>query len=160
MNNIKIIFEDENLLVIDKPVGILVHNGKDKLTVAGWFEKNYPEILKYDWPDKSRKGIVHRLDRNTSGLLLLAKNPKALLALQKLFKTHKIKKTYLALVAGKLAKKQGKIESFISRDMQKDRQKSRLVQIGNKEKIAQTYYRIISAYALTIQNNNNFLPFL
>lgn len=160
MNNIKIIFEDDNLLVINKPAGILVHNGKGINTIANWLEEKYPEILKFDWPVESRKGIVHRLDQDTSGLLILAKNPKVLGLLQNLFKTRQIKKTYLALVLGKLAKEQGKIESFISRDTKKDRQKSRLLALEDKEKIARTSYRVLNVYTLTIQNKKYDISFL
>ncbi len=147
---IPIIFEDDNLLVINKPAGILVHDGKGTNTIASWLEKDYPEIQKFKWPDDNRKGIVHRLDQDTSGLLILAKNPKALNWLQKLFKTRQIKKTYLALVLGELAKKQGKIETFISRDRKKDRQMSRVLLLNEKEKIARTYYKILKESQINI----------
>lgn len=150
MKNIKIIFEDESLLVIDKPAGILVHDGKNEITIASWLENNYPEIHKYKWPEENRKGIVHRLDKETSGLLLLAKNPEILFLLQHLFKKRQIKKTYLALVSGKLTKKQGKIETFLSRDLKKDRERSRLISIEEKEKIAQTCYRVLEESQIKI----------
>ncbi|MSP38350.1 MAG: RluA family pseudouridine synthase [Deltaproteobacteria bacterium] len=104
---IEIIFEDETLLVIDKPAGLAVHEGKTVShanTVAGWIERNYR--------DKAlRPLLVHRLDRDTSGLLLLARNENAQAELEKQFETGKLAKEYLALVIGRLAANAGKIES-------------------------------------------------
>lgn len=113
---VKIIYEDENLLVIDKPAGIIVFSErkvKDKVIIdflLGKFAylKNVGSFPRY--------GIVHRLDKETSGILLVAKNNKILQFLQKEFKERRVKKTYLALVIGHLKLKQGKIETLIGRD--------------------------------------------
>jgi 23S rRNA pseudouridine955/2504/2580 synthase len=103
---IEIIYEDETLLVINKPAGLAVHEGKTVSranTLAGWVERTYK--------DKAlRPRLVHRLDRDTSGLLLLAKNEKALAELEKQFETGKIVKEYLCLVVGRLPENDGKID--------------------------------------------------
>lgn len=103
---IEMIYEDETLLVINKPAGVAVHEGKTVSrpnTLAGWVERTYT--------DKSlRPRLVHRLDRDTSGLLLLAKNEKALAELERQFETGKVVKEYLCLVAGRLPNNEGKID--------------------------------------------------
>ncbi|MBI2063509.1 MAG: hypothetical protein HYT65_00745, partial [Candidatus Yanofskybacteria bacterium] len=118
---IKIIYEDPDFLIIDKPSGLLTHpvNRQDKSeSVVGWLLEKYPEIANVrdqygtsvgEWTDL-RPGIVHRLDRETSGLLLIAKNQPAFDYLKKLFAERNIKKTYLALVHGRLKDKSGTIE--------------------------------------------------
>ena len=103
---IEIIYEDETLLVINKPAGLAVHEGKTVSranTLAGWIERTYK--------DKAHRPLlVHRLDRDTSGLLLLARNEKAQGELERQFETGKVAKEYLALVIGRLADNQGKID--------------------------------------------------
>src|SRR3989344_5404677 len=114
----KIIYEDQNLNVVDKPAGMVVHlgAGMHEQTLVDWLVGKYPEIQKLNWPDPTRPGIVHRLDKDTSGLMILAKTPAALEKLQSLFKNRQIHKSYLALVFGKMAKSTGEIISFIGRD--------------------------------------------
>ena len=148
----KIIYEDNNLIVIDKPAGLVVHPGagNEKNTIVDWLLQNYPEIEKLNWPDMNRPGIVHRLDKDTSGLMILAKNPKVLEKLQGLFQTHNIKKTYLALVYGKLEKPEGEITGFISRDPNARRQQTTKIihfdfQPG-KAREAKTYYKVLKEY--------------
>jgi len=111
--NIKILFEDKNVLAIDKPAGVMVHSdGKTKTkTIADWLLLNYPAIKNVGEPfiieregGKKEKilrpGIVHRLDKETSGILLVAKNQKTFLFLKEQFQNHKIKKVYKAFVYG------------------------------------------------------------
>jgi 23S rRNA pseudouridine1911/1915/1917 synthase len=113
MKNIKILFEDKNLMVIDKPSGIMVHpDGKSKeKTIVEWVLLNYPLLKNVGDPiiieragGKKEKilrpGIVHRLDKETSGALLIAKNQKTFLNLKEQFQSHKIKKVYKAFVYG------------------------------------------------------------
>lgn len=113
---IKILYEDKNMLVIDKPAGISVHgDGKeatrDVETIADWVLKNYPkaenvgESMYIDRPDGEkeelkRPGIVHRLDKETSGVLLIALNQKTYLDLKSQFENHTIKKVYHTFVYG------------------------------------------------------------
>jgi 23S rRNA pseudouridine955/2504/2580 synthase len=103
---IEIIYQDETLLVLNKPAGLVVHEGKTVSranTLAGWVERTFK--------DKAHRPLlVHRLDRDTSGLLLLARNEKAQAELEKQFETGKIAKEYLCLVVGRLPNNEGKID--------------------------------------------------
>jgi len=111
MENIKIIYEDENVLAINKPAGLLVH-GQNSL--VDWLVKNYPEV-KGVGEDPERPGIVHRLDKDTSGVLLVAKNQKSFEWLKEQFVNRKIKKKYLVLLCGKLKAESGIINLPIGR---------------------------------------------
>lgn len=110
---LKILYEDKNILAINKPAGISVHgDGKEKRkTVADWILTNYPKLKNVGEPfwvevkggqkiEVKRPGIVHRLDRETSGVLVIAKNQETFLFLKEQFKNHKIKKVYNAFVYG------------------------------------------------------------
>lgn len=113
---IKILHADNNLLVLNKPAGVLVHPtlANEKETLADFLVEKYPEIKNLDWPDKTRIGVVHRLDKDTSGLIVMAKNPGVLIKLQSQFKNRDVQKTYLALVLGNVGK-EGKVEADITR---------------------------------------------
>jgi 23S rRNA pseudouridine1911/1915/1917 synthase len=105
---IAILYEDDDLIVIDKPAGVTVNRAettKNEITVQDWAADNLnlkdSEIkinkdLEYDPVQEfiNRGGVVHRLDKETSGILLLAKNPEAFVALQKQFKEREVKKVY------------------------------------------------------------------
>lgn len=106
---IKVLYEDKNILAIDKPAGIMVHSdGKSKeKTIADWVVLNYPSVEKVgdiiigiNKEKILRPGIVHRLDKETSGVLLIAKNQKTFESLKEQFQNHKIKKVYKAFVYG------------------------------------------------------------
>jgi len=117
---IKIIEDNKNFLVIDKPAGIQVHPDAHKKnnTVVNWLIAKYPEVKKIHDGSRDaelRPGIVHRLDRETSGVMVVAKNQKTFDTLKKLFQTRKVKKSYLALVYGILEKKEGVIEKALAR---------------------------------------------
>ena len=113
---IKIILDDNNLLVLDKPAGVLVHptQADEKNTLVDFLIEKYPEIKNLDWPDKTRIGVVHRLDKDTSGVIVMAKTPDVLAKLQTQFKDGEIQKNYSALVLGKV-EKEGKVEAAIER---------------------------------------------
>lgn len=109
----EIVYEDQNLIVINKPSGLIVHpaNPQDKSeSVVSWLLGKYPNISSVG-EDPSRPGIVHRLDKETSGLMLIAKNNNAFFYLKNLFQEHKIKKHYLALVCGKPKEPKGTIDA-------------------------------------------------
>ena len=105
---IKILYEDSNILAIDKPSGIAVHpDGRSReKTITDWVLKNYPKMKNVGEPmffeDKEikRPGVVHRLDKETSGVLLLAKNTKAYEFLKSQFQERVVKKIYNAVVSG------------------------------------------------------------
>ncbi|MDR3519704.1 MAG: RluA family pseudouridine synthase [Candidatus Pacebacteria bacterium] len=116
---IKILYEDSNILAIDKPSGIAVHGdlrSKEK-TIVDWVLKNYPKMKGVGEPmgEISRPGIVHRLDKDTSGVLLLAKNQKTHALLKSQFQNHEIKKTYIAIVSGWVKDEHGVINKPIGR---------------------------------------------
>jgi 23S rRNA pseudouridine1911/1915/1917 synthase len=97
--DLPVLYDDENVLVVNKPEGVLTHSKgaiNDEATVATFLKPKLPE----DFREGNRAGIVHRLDRATSGIIILAKNSAALSKLQKQFSTRKVKKTYLAVVEG------------------------------------------------------------
>lgn len=116
----KVIFEDNQILVIDKPYGWVVNSAEttaDTETVQDWIEKNWDffssgDDQNFHW----RRGIVHRLDKETSGILLVGKTVNSFLNLQSQFKERKVKKKYLALVHGKLEPEEGIIDFPISRN--------------------------------------------
>lgn len=112
---LKILYEDENVLVVDKPAGIIVHPGEGKkdygVTVVNLIE----DKLDKDFRSGERPGIVHRLDKDTSGVLIVAKNKTACTSLKKQFKDRKVGKKYIALVNGKMQYPEGIIDSPIAR---------------------------------------------
>lgn len=103
---ISVIYEDKNFVVLNKSAGVLVHRVPGKKnseeSVVDWLLKNYPEVKGVGDNPVMRPGIVHRLDKDTSGVILAARNQKAFLYLKKLFQEHRVIKKYLALVWGKL----------------------------------------------------------
>lgn len=110
------IFEDENYLVVNKPSGVIVHPAigiKEKTLIEKILEK-YPEIKKVG-EDKNRPGIVHRLDKDASGLMVVARTQRAFVSLKKQFQDRKIKKEYLVLVYGQVEQDEGKINFNIAR---------------------------------------------
>jgi 23S rRNA pseudouridine1911/1915/1917 synthase len=114
----EIIWEDENIAVINKPAGITTNKivGVEEETVQSWVLENVKlSDLEYE-PMKSRGGLAHRLDKETSGVLLIAKNVKALKHLMNQFKKRLTKKEYLALIHGRLEPKKGVIKLPIKRN--------------------------------------------
>lgn len=118
MNNTfpDIIFEDDDYLVINKPAGLAVHGGGNikEETLADLLIARYPKIVKVG-DDEARPGIVHRLDKEVSGLMVIAKNNDSFDNLKEQFKKRDINKQYLALVYGKLANDEGEINFPIKR---------------------------------------------
>jgi 23S rRNA pseudouridine1911/1915/1917 synthase len=120
---IKILYEDKDILVIDKPSGISVHpDGRSKeKTITDWFVKKYPkaknvgESILVDDKEIKKSGIVHRLDKETSGVLILAKNQKAYEFLKDQFKNREIRKFYNTIVSGFMKDERGIIKKSIGR---------------------------------------------
>jgi len=126
-----IIYEDKDLIVINKPAGLVIHEGAGDVgtTLVDLMLNKYPEMSKLNWEDKSRPGIVHRLDKDTSGLIVVAKNPETLNYLQKQFHDRMVEKSYMALVLGKVEPSSGEIKISISRHL-KDRKKMSVSYLG------------------------------
>jgi 23S rRNA pseudouridine1911/1915/1917 synthase len=139
---LKILYEDADLLVIDKPAGLAVHPapGHPSSTLVNAILSYLPALAKD--ADSLRPGIVHRLDKDTSGLILVAKNRAAQANLSDQFKNRIVKKSYLALVKGKLTPLKGTIEAAIGRDPS-HRQRMAVVSKGRE---ARTEYRVIRYY--------------
>ncbi|MDP1688793.1 MAG: RluA family pseudouridine synthase [bacterium] len=119
----KLIFENDSFLALNKPAGMLVHSvkitknkllcDKNENTLVDWLLERYPKIKNVGDDPINRPGIVHRLDKDTSGVILVPKTQEYYLYLKSLFQNHKIKKTYLALVIGELKEKEGIISKPI-----------------------------------------------
>ena len=112
----RVLFEDEWLLAIDKPPGVAIHAGpgdQETPTVAAWFVERYPQLVGVF--EAERPGIVHRLDKDTSGVLLLAKKPQAQAALSRAFESRAAHKQYLALCDGVPDRPHAVIEAPIGR---------------------------------------------
>lgn len=116
----QILFQDDNFIVINKPAGMIVNKAdtaKNEFTVQDWIQKNsqFSNLNSQDDSEFSKRGgIVHRLDKDTSGVLLVALNEKSFSDLQKQFKERSVKKEYIALVHGKLVS-EGEINVPIGR---------------------------------------------
>lgn len=119
-----VIYEDEDVLVLNKPAGLIVHSDgrTDEPSVAEWVIKQYPALEQVGEPWTSpqgevipRPGIVHRLDRDTSGVMILAKTPEAYAFLKEQFQDRTTEKTYQAFVYGHPARDRGTIEAEIVR---------------------------------------------
>jgi 23S rRNA pseudouridine1911/1915/1917 synthase len=136
--SLEIIFEDEDILVIDKPAGLTVHPapGHPSHTLVNAILAHCPNLAMSN--DLIRPGIVHRLDKDTSGLIVIAKNELAREYLTGQFKSRTVTKGYLALVKGRLSPKEGVIEGPIGRDPH-NRQKMAVVATG---KGATTRYKV------------------
>lgn len=120
----EIIYEDSELLVVNKPAGLAVHeDGRtDEATVAGWVRSTHPEMVGVGEPMRlqsgeiiDRPGIVHRLDRETSGVLALAKTQDAFLFLKEQFQARRTEKTYHCFVWGEMEEKGGVVDKPIGR---------------------------------------------
>jgi 23S rRNA pseudouridine1911/1915/1917 synthase len=143
---IEVIYETPDFLAINKPAGVLVHKievSKLKVseeTLVDWLLENYPEIKNVGDNPKIRPGIIHRLDRDTSGVILVCRNQIFFNYAKKLFQEHKIKKNYLALVWGRLKLRTGTIEKPIAI---KSGTIKRTTWRGRDEKTAITAYQVL-----------------
>ncbi len=140
-----IVFENSDLLVINKPAGMVVHPaaGHSSGTLVNAVLGHDPELEGVG--DEQRPGIVHRLDKDTSGLILVAKNDAAHRELQRQFKDREIKKTYLALLDGQPPTPVGRIEAAIGRD---PRDRKRMAIVPERQgRLAVTEYRVLETFA-------------
>ncbi|OGY42495.1 MAG: hypothetical protein A2Y82_03960 [Candidatus Buchananbacteria bacterium RBG_13_36_9] len=141
----KIVYEDDNILVIDKPAGLLVHPTEkmEPDTLVNGLLAKYPKI-KNVGDDKLRPGIVHRLDKAVSGLILVCKTQKAFDYFKNLFQKRKVKKIYTALVHGKMERVEGEINLPIERAKGKGKMAVKSIAEGGKEAI--TKYTLIKQF--------------
>ena len=141
-----IVYEDDQLMVINKPAGMVVHPGHGNYSATlvnalTYYLQNLPLFQEGDM----RAGLVHRIDKNTSGLLVVAKNEQAHARLAKQFFDHTIQRRYVALVWGNFDQDEGTITGNIGRSP-RDRQKMFVFEDGSDGKHAVTHWRVLKRY--------------
>ena len=139
-------YEDDYLMVVHKPAGLVVHPG-----VGNWsgtlvnglrYYLGQVDIPTMEGNPPDRAGLVHRIDKDTSGLLVIAKKPEAMTHLSKQFFDHKIERKYIALVWGQPDPEEGTITGYIGRDIY-DRKRMKLYEEEDQGKHSVTHYKII-----------------
>ena len=149
--DITIIYQNKNIIAIDKPAGISVHPVKasEKNTLVNFLIYKFPEIESVKDISKDaylRPGIVHRLDKDTSGVMVVARNQESFEELKKLFQEHKVEKKYLALVYGILENKKAVIKKPIARAATYRKQVIAGRKTKTKIREAVTEYKVIKEY--------------
>ena len=149
---LRILFENGDLVAVDKPAGVMTHPdgvSKDE-TVSDWFAKAYPASAVVgetqrlvDGTEIARPGVVHRLDRDTSGVLVLAKTPEAHAFLKEAFHEREVHKTYNAFVYGVLKEPEGTINLAIGRSRKDFRLRSAQRMAKGRMREAVTKYRVV-----------------
>ncbi len=141
-----VVFEDADVVVIDKPSGLVVHpgTGADTGTLVNGLLARYPEISAVG--QAGRPGVVHRLDRGTSGLMVVARSQRAYIALVEMLAKHEINRTYTALIHGELKSSRGVIDSPIGRSLTN----ATHMAISPAGKVAVTRYEVKRHYAVPV----------
>ncbi|HLJ34480.1 MAG TPA: RluA family pseudouridine synthase [Ktedonobacteraceae bacterium] len=141
---LEIVYEDNDLLVINKAAGMVVHPapGHYEDTLVNALLARYPQLQELQ--EGVRPGIVHRLDKDTSGLLIIAKNTRTQATLIEMLRQHAIMKRYLALVEGNVSLDHGSIDAPIGRDP-RNRQQMAITATGSRE--ARTHFRVLERFA-------------
>jgi 23S rRNA pseudouridine1911/1915/1917 synthase len=141
-----VLFADEDVIVLDKPSGLVVHPGagNESGTLANALLALFPEIAGVG--PGERPGIVHRLDKGTSGVMVAARSPRAYASLVGQFKRHEVRKTYLGLVYGRVAAAEGHIDWPIGRHATK---RKRISTHSKNPRQAETFFRVLEALPRT-----------
>lgn len=143
-----IVYEDEDVMVVNKPAGMVVHPGNGNYTgtlvngLAWYLGHHDPEALE---PSIPRFGLVHRIDKNTSGLLVIGKNERTMDNLARQFFDHTVNRAYLALAWGDFDEKEGTIRAHVGRD-QRHRKKMAAYPEGEYGKNAVTHYKVLERF--------------
>src|SRR5215217_1286563 len=146
--SLNIVHEDDDILMINKPAGMVVHPGSGNYSgtllngVAWYLQNENPSISESVLP---RFGLVHRIDKNTSGLLVLAKKDRAMRQLAKQFYDHTVKRQYVALVWGDLEKEEGTIVAHVGRNL-RYRKLFEAYPEGDHGKEAITHYKVLERF--------------
>ncbi len=136
--DLPILYEDENVLVIDKPAGVISHSRG-----RYWYEPSVASFVRQKTGQEGdRSGIVHRLDRATSGVMICAKNSETLSYLQKQFSSRKVKKSYMAAIEGKISPEQAIIDMPIERNPKAPA----TFRVGANGKPSQTKYSVLKDF--------------
>ena len=143
--DLSVVFEDQDLVVIDKPAGLVVHPGAGVRhgTLVHALLHRYPEIAVVGGP--GRPGIVHRLDKDTSGLMVVARSARAYLGLVEALHRRTVKRTYGALVWGDPGQDSGTVEAALGRD---PRERKRMSVVSRGGKPARTLWRVVERFGL------------
>ncbi len=141
--SLSVLYEDDEMAVVDKPAGMVVHPafGHDEGTLVNAVLHRWPETAQFGQTD--RAGIVHRLDKETSGVILIAKTAAALESLRAQFQARTVHKRYVALVDGAPPTPEGVIDAPIGRDV---RQRKRMA-VTHDGREAETEYRLLEEFA-------------
>lgn len=139
----EILYEDEDIVVVDKPPGLVVHPGAGRPgdTLMDALVLTRPEMIGVGEP--LRWGVVHRLDRDTSGVMVMAKTAHAHAVLSRQFKAHSIRRVYLALVRGNPGKDEGVVDAPLGRHV---RDRKRMSTTTSKPRHALTRWRVIQRF--------------
>ena len=150
--SIEILYEDADIIAVNKPAGLMVHSdGRAKeLFLTDWLLEHFPQVLNVGEPARAqdgtglnRSGIVHRLDAETSGVLLVAKTQKGFECLKRQFQNRTIKKKYLAFVWGEMKEEFGTINRPIGRSNSDFRKKSAQRGARGELRTAETYWTLV-----------------
>lgn len=148
-----ILYEDEDYVVLNKPAGLIVHSDgrTEEPSVSEWFEKKFPEARGVGEPIKleigeslTRSGVVHRIDRETSGALVLAKTKAGHKALKSQFQKREVLKLYHLFVYGDVKRDQGTINLPIGRSVGDFRKRSAGRDVRGEKREAVTYFRVLN----------------
>ncbi len=149
---INVIYEDEHVLVVNKPHGLLTHSDghSDEESVSSWFATKYPEsrdvgesVVRDDGTVIEKPGVVHRLDRDTTGVLLLAKDQETFKFIKEQFQARKVEKVYRAFVYGEVKEDAGVIDRAIGRSAKDFRLRSAQRGARGKLREAITHYNVL-----------------
>ena len=158
LDKVNIVFEHKDFLVIDKPAGLLVHktNNLNSYSLVDFLLKKYPEIngvvdnnQSNEFILQNRCGVVHRIDKDTSGLIIFARNKDSLIKLKEIFKQRKIYKEYTCLVRGDIKENYGEIKYPITRSKLEHTKRVAVINIKQSNKIqrsAYTEYWVLDRY--------------
>jgi len=140
---LEIVYEDEDLAVINKPAGLVVHGGAgvSSGTLVNALLYHFKELS--EWGGSDRPGIVHRLDKQTSGLIVVAKNDSCHQRLSRQFQSRQVVKKYIALVHGNLERNAGEINRPIGRDRF---HRVKMTTRGVRSREAHTYYQVLEKF--------------
>jgi 23S rRNA pseudouridine1911/1915/1917 synthase len=146
--DLNIVFEDDDIIIINKPAGMVVHPGSGNYSgtllngIAYYLQQKNPAVSEQTLP---RFGLVHRIDKNTSGLLVLAKTDKAMRHLAKQFYDHTVKRQYIALAWGDIEKDEGTIIAHVGRNL-RFRKLFEAYPEGDHGKEAITHYKVMERF--------------
>jgi 23S rRNA pseudouridine1911/1915/1917 synthase len=141
---VEVVYADKDVVVVDKPAGLIVHPGSGHLdgTLVNGLLARFPDLVDGDWPDPTRPGIVHRLDKGTSGLLMVGRTPAALVSLSGQLQARTVDRQYLVLVWGSVEAPAGVIDAPLGRS---ERDPTRIT-VRSDGRRAVTHYEVIERF--------------